>query len=40
MINNLISEEELETLLADHIKDAIIAINHTENINKSIFDKS
>ena len=39
MINNLISEEELETLLADHIKDAIIAINHTENINKSILVK-
>lgn len=36
MINNLINKEDLETLLADHIKDAIIAINHTENINKSI----
>ena len=39
MINNLISKEELETLLADHIKDAIIAVNHTDNINKSILVK-
>lgn len=39
MINNLISKEDLETLLADHIKNAIIAINHTENINKSILVK-
>lgn len=36
MINNLISKEDLETLLADHIKNAIIAINHTDNINRSI----
>lgn len=36
MTNNLISTEDLETLLADHIKNAIIAINHTDNINKSI----
>lgn len=36
MTNNLISKEDLETLLADHIKNAIIAINHTENINRSI----
>ena len=36
MTNNLISISELETLLADHIKNAIIAINHTNNINKSI----
>lgn len=39
MINNLISKEELETLLADHIKDAIIAVNHADNINKSILVK-
>lgn len=39
MINNLIPKEELETLLADHIKDAIIAVNHTDNINKSILVK-
>ena len=36
MINNYIPKEDLEILLADHIKDAIIAINHCENINKSI----
>lgn len=36
MTNNLIDKEDLETLLADHIKNAIIAINHTDNINKSI----
>lgn len=36
MTNNLISKEDLETLLADHIKNAIIAINHTNNVNKSI----
>ena len=36
MTNNLISKEDLEILLADHIKDAIIAINHTDNINRSI----
>lgn len=36
MTNNLISKEDLEILLADHIKDAIIAINHTDNINRGI----
>lgn len=36
MINNYIPKEDLEILLADYIKDAIIAINHCENINKSI----
>lgn len=36
MINNLISKEELEILIADHVKDAIIAIKHTDNMNKSI----
>lgn len=36
MTNNFISKEDLEILLADHIKDAIIAINHTDNINRSI----
>jgi len=39
MINNLITKQDLETLLADHIKNAIIAINHTENINRSILVK-
>lgn len=36
MVNHYISKEKLEILLADHIKNAIIAINHSENINKSI----
>jgi len=36
MTNNYIPKEELEILLADHIKDAIIALKHTDNINRSI----
>ena len=36
MINNYVSKDKLEILIADHIKNAIIAINHTENINRSI----
>lgn len=36
MINNYVSKDELEILLADHIKNAIIAIEYSENINKSI----
>lgn len=36
MINNHIVKEDLEILLADHIKNAIIAINHSDNSNKSI----
>ena len=36
MINNLISENDLEVLIADHIKDAIIAINNSDNENRSI----
>ena len=36
MTNNYITKYELSILLADHIKDAIIAINHSDNINKSI----
>lgn len=39
MINNAVSKEELEILLADHIKNAIIAINHTDNINRTIMVK-
>lgn len=39
MINNFVTKEDLEILLADHIKDAIIAINHSDNINKSILVK-
>ena len=36
MINNYIDKEKLEILLADLIKNAIIAINYSENTNKSI----
>lgn len=36
MINHCVTKENLEILLADHIKNAIIAINYSENTNKSI----
>lgn len=36
MINNYIDKGKLEILLADHIKNAIIAINSSRNINRSI----
>lgn len=36
MINTFISKETLEILLADHIKNSIIAVNCSDNINKSI----
>ena len=36
MINTLISKEDLEILIVDHVKDAIIAINHSNNENRSI----
>ena len=36
MINNYINKEKLEILLADHIKNAIIAIGYSKNVNKSI----
>ena len=36
MVNKHIEKEDLEILIADMIKNAIIAINHSENINKSI----
>lgn len=39
MVNNIITKEELEILIADHVEDAIIAINHTDNINRSILVK-
>jgi hypothetical protein len=39
MINHFISKEELSILIADHVKDAIIAINYSDNINKSILVK-
>ena len=36
MINHYIEKEELEILLADHIKNAIIAIGYVDGVNKSI----
>lgn len=36
MVNKYVSKEDLEILLADYIKNAITAINYSENINKSI----
>lgn len=36
LINNLITQTDLETLLCDHIKDAIIAINSGEDIKGKI----
>lgn len=39
MTNNVINKETLEILLADHIKNAIIAVKHSENSNKSILVK-
>lgn len=36
MINNLIAKEKLETMIGDHIRDAIIAVNSSDNKNKKI----
>lgn len=36
MVNKHIEKEDLKILIADMIKNAIIAINHSENTNKSI----
>lgn len=36
MTNNFIDKDDLEILIADHIKNAIIAINHSDNVNRSI----
>ena len=36
MINKVIPKENLEILIADHIKNSIIAIKHSKNSNKSI----
>lgn len=36
MVNNYIDKSDLEILLADHVKDAIIAVNHVKTKNKSI----
>ena len=37
LINNLITKSKLETLIGDHIRDAIIAVTSSDNKNKSIF---
>ncbi|MBP3502857.1 MAG: hypothetical protein J6K42_05240 [Clostridia bacterium] len=37
LINNFIPKNKLETLIGDHIRDAIIAINFSNNVNKEIF---
>ncbi len=39
MVNKFISKEDLSILLADHIKNSIIAINNSDNINRSILIK-
>lgn len=36
LIDNIIEKEELETIIGDHIKDAIIAINSSNSIHKNI----
>ena len=36
MVNTYIGKEDLEILIADLIKNAIIAIDHSDNVNKSI----
>lgn len=36
MTNHYVGKDELEILLADHIKDAIIAIGYADTVNKSI----
>ena len=36
LINNTISKDKFETLLGDHLRDAIIAINNSRNSYKSI----
>lgn len=36
MVNNYVNKENLEILIADHIKNAIIAIQNSSNANKSI----
>lgn len=39
MTNHYVTVDDLEILLADHIKDAIIAIKHTDTENKNILVK-
>lgn len=37
LINNIINKNKLVTLIGDHLRDAIIAINYSDNKYKSIF---
>ena len=37
LVNNLIDKSKLETLIGDHLRDAIIAINSGGNTNKELF---
>lgn len=37
MVNNYVSKEDLEILIADLCKNSIVAINNSNNINRSIF---
>ncbi len=39
MVNTFIPKETLQILLADHIKNSIIAINNSDNVNRSILVK-
>ncbi len=39
LVDGLINKEDIEIILADHIKDAVIAINHSENIDRNILVK-
>ena len=36
LVNNIIDRSKLETVIGDHIRDAIIAVNSSNNSNKSI----
>jgi hypothetical protein len=36
LVNEIIEEERIEILIADHVKDAIIAVEHSKNLNKTI----
>ena len=37
LVNNIIDKSKLETLIGDHLRDAIIAINSSSNTNKELF---
>lgn len=37
LVNNIIPKNKLETMIGDHIRDAIIAVNSSKNNNREIF---